>query len=372
MQERSDAQAYLTLALAQTQLNVYTHAFVQRVLFNADRVATGVEVETSGMKYTISASKEVIVSAGAFQSPQLLMVSGLGPKEMLEKYNIPVIKDLPGVGQNMEDTPLNAITYSINPHIETTASYAASPAKFAQAVADYNNHRTGHLTASGAEVISFENVRDMARFNLSAQAKQDLAWVPEDWPDTQFIAFGLWIGLGLGSTPPDAKSYGSIIASLTAPLSKGTVTIASSSMFDHPIIDPNWMTHPTDQELAIHALRRAREMGSTHAFTVGVGAQEAYPGTDKTSDADLLAVLREQTSTIAHAAVTCKMGRAGDPMAVVDSRARVFGVHQLRVVDISAFPFLPPGQPQASVYMFAEKIADDILRGGEEAGEYSE
>ena len=172
----------------------------------------------------------------------------------------------------------------------------------------------------------------------------------------------LWWGPHQGAPPPDTvHNYGSIAPGLIAPLSRGYVTINSSDMSDPPVTNPNWLTHPTDQELAVAAVRRVREYFATPGLkSISIG-EEAWPGANVTTDAEILSVLQKQVGTFYHASATCKMGTANDTMAVVSSKARVFGVENLRVVDISAFPFLPPGQPQATVYMLAEKIAEDVL-----------
>ncbi|KAK6412429.1 hypothetical protein LTR81_013556 [Elasticomyces elasticus] len=361
-QERSSSQtAYLDLALKTTQLYVYTHALAKRILFSAKKTATGVLIESEGNPFIISARKEVVLSAGAFQSPQLLMVSGVGPAETLEKLGISVIKDAPGVGQNMQDNPFFALTFAAD--LETGSTYQNNPARFVQAIDDYNEHRTGFLTSSGADLISFQKLTDRAELNISTQARQDLAAYADDWPEVMFWSLAAWIGPGYGSFPPDGKNYVGLVGSLTAPLSRGWVTINSSNTADLPIINPNWMTHPTDQELAVASFRRMRELLKSDAMQSIVLGGEAYPGENVTSYEDLLAVASTQAFTFAHASATCKMGVKSDKMAVVDSKARVFGVNGLRVVDASAFLFLPPGQPQSTVYMFAEKIADEIKKG---------
>ncbi|KAK5724901.1 hypothetical protein LTR17_013484 [Elasticomyces elasticus] len=356
-QERSSSQtAYLDLALMTTQLYLYTHALAKRILFDSNKTATGVVVESEGVSFTISARKEIVLSAGAFQSPQLLMVSGVGPVETLEKLGIAVIKNAPG----MQDNPFFSITFAAG--LETGSTYQNDPARFVQAINDYNEHRTGFLTSSGADLISFQKLTDRAELNISTQAKQDLAAHADDWPEVMFWSLAAWIGPGYGSFPPDGKNYVGLVGSLTAPLSRGWVTINSSDTADLPIINPNWMTHPTDQELAVASFRRMRELLKSDAMQSIVLGGEAYPGENVTSYEDLLAVASTQAFTFAHASATCKMGVKSDKMAVVDSKARVFGINGLRVVDASAFPFLPPGQPQSTVYMFAEKIADEIKK----------
>lgn len=120
-------------------------------------------------------------------------------------------------------------------------------------------------------------------------------------------------------------------------------------MSDPPLIDPQWMTNPTDQEMAVATMCRIRQLFNTPAMREIAPSPEAFPGANVTSYEDLLSVVRGQVGTFYHASATNKMGRADDKMAVVDSKARVYGLKGLRVVDISAFPFLPPGQPQATV-----------------------
>ncbi|CAK3788719.1 GMC oxidoreductase [Lecanosticta acicola] len=330
----------------------------QKLRFNGT-TATGVDVVAKDLPFTLTAKKEVIVSCGAFQSPQLLMVSGIGPSDVLKNFSIPVIADKAGVGQDMWDNPIFGITYAVD--VETSSAYTNSPARMARAVQQYNSNRTGYLLSSGTETISFEALRDIPHLNLSASAKQSLCQFPSDWPDVEFVSLATWYGPYMGSTPPTMNNYESLAAGLIAPLSRGSVSIKSANMSDSPIINPGWLTHSTDQELAIAAVRRAREYAATPAFRSITIGEEAFPGKNVTTDAQILTVLREQTSTFYHASATCKMGRSSDSMAVVDSKGRVFGVNKLRVVDIFAMPFLPPGQPQATVYMLAEKIADEIL-----------
>ena len=133
-------------------------------------------------------------------------------------------------------------------------------------------------------------------------------------------------------------------------------------MMDPPIINPNWLSDPTDQEIAVQSFKRSREIWSVLAQQgLTVGEDEALPGLNVTSDEDILAYIQNSLMTIYHAAATCKMGKVTDKMAVIDSRARVYGVQNLRVVDASAFPFLPPGHPQSTIYALAEKIVADIL-----------
>ena len=172
-----------------------------------------------------------------------------------------------------------------------------------------------------------------------------------DWPDIEFLFLDAWSGFSrdlIFGTPRDGKNYASSIAGIVAPFSRGNVTIGSNNTADNPIVSPNWLLDPRDQEVAIAAFKRVRSVFTTNAMKPVIIGGEAFPGGNKT-DAEILTIIQQSCSTIYHAAATCAMGKSIDPMAVVDSQARVIGVSGLRVVDASAFPFLPPGHPQATV-----------------------
>lgn len=153
------------------------------------------------------------------------------------------------------------------------------------------------------------------------------------------------------TNPSDGSNYATVIAALVAPLSRGTVSIRSNDTSDAPVIDPRWLTHPTDRAVAIVAQKRLRELFATQAMKKVVIGERAYPAPSKVgeTDAQLLAEVREGFNTVWHAACTCKMGKKEDKMAVVDGKARVFGVKGLRVVDASSFALLPPGHPVSAI-----------------------
>jgi len=147
---------------------------------------------------------------------------------------------------------------------------------------------------------------------------------------------------------------------LVAPYSRGNITIRSASMADPPVINPDWLTHPSDQAVAVAGYKRARAFWNLSVMApIRIGT-EAFPEPSVQSDADLLNIIRQSFTTVSHAACTCKMGRKGDPMAVVDSKARVFGVTNLRVVDASSFALLPPGHPVSTVckLIFPDSCSD--------------
>ncbi|KAL8727208.1 MAG: hypothetical protein Q9181_005793 [Wetmoreana brouardii] len=363
-QERSSSEtSYLRQALRNTSIVVYKRTLGRKILFKSNNTAYGVSVETAGQNYTLRAKKEVILSAGAFQSPHLLMVSGIGPAQTLSKYGIPIISDLPGVGQNLWDQPQFGASFRVN--VDTSSRLVIDPAYAAQAGKDYVLNQTGPLTDLGA-YIGFEKLPSSYRqyFTASTRSRLNLTF-PADWPEIEYISepsFGGY-NTNYSITPTDGYEYATIAAVMVAPLSRGNVTISSANAADPPVINPNWITDPADIEVAIATFKRVREIWSyMNGTTIG---PEYFPGTTNVkTDAEILNYIRESLTTIWHASATCKMGKADDPMAVIDSHARVFGVKALRVVDASSFPFLPPGHPQSTVYALAEKIARDILTGG--------
>lgn len=149
--------------------------------------------------------------------------------------------------------------------------------------------------------------------------------------------------------PQDGYQYASILGVLIATQSRGNVTLKSANTNDLPIINPNWLDNTADQEVAIAMFKRMREAFQSEAMAPVVIGKEYYPGETVQSDADILEFIKNNMMTLWHAACTCKMGSSDDDMAVVDSQARVYGVQGLRVVDASAFPFLPPGHPQSTI-----------------------
>ncbi|KAL8650553.1 MAG: hypothetical protein Q9226_005098, partial [Calogaya cf. arnoldii] len=367
----SSESSFLQAALQNgTAPMIYKNSLATRLLLDSNNTATRVTVTTAGpygipaVNYTLSARKEVIVSAGTFQSPQLLMVSGIGPKEQLERNNIEVKKDLPGVGQNMWDHVLFGISRRVN---VLTASASANSAVVAARLAEqFRTNGSGPLAAFGAGIYGWEDLPQPYRSALSNHSVRELDSFPTDWPELEWLPISSFLGYrenALIADPKDGYNYATINPGIIAPLSRGNISINSSEMSTHPIINPNWLTSTTDQELAIQGFKRAREIWKVleHAGLTVDDGEEYFPGNNVTEDKDILNFIQRSMMTIYHAAGTCKMGKAADKMAVLDSHARVRGVSNLRVVDASSFPILPPGHPQSVIYALAEKIAADIL-----------
>ncbi|PVI07227.1 GMC oxidoreductase [Periconia macrospinosa] len=360
-QNRDSSQtSFLKAAERRSNLKVYSLTLAKKILFNTDKRATGVQTSTGAI---ISARKEIILSAGAFHSPQLLMVSGIGPKATLQKFNIPLVLDKPAVGQGMEDHIFFGPTYRVR--VETFTRLANDPLYVAaQAATDYTIFKRGPLTNPVCDFLGWEKApRDL----ISAQAATVLDQYPSSWPDIEYLSGPGYIGNFqnlLLQQPKDGYQYATILAALVTPQSRGSVTISSADTADLPLIDPNWLTDPTDQSVAIAGYKRARQAFSTPAMQAGLAdSTEYFPGPGVATDAQILDTIRNTLQTVWHASCTCRMGKKDDPNAVVDSKARVIGVNGLRVVDASSFALLPPGHPQSTVYMLAEKISDEIKKG---------
>ncbi|KAI1085996.1 GMC oxidoreductase [Rostrohypoxylon terebratum] len=348
------------MSVRNPNLITFVSTLAKKILFDGQKRATGVLVDTQGLQYTIRARREVIVSAGAFQSPQLLMVSGIGPKDTLRQHGIEVLKDSPGVGQNLRDHVLFGSSYRVN--IVTASSFGNSEraAEFQQQYANGN----GPMTNPGIDILGWER---LPRNNLTKSTISALGSAfSSDWPEVEYLPNGGFFGNATNFQkiqPNDGFQYASVIAGLVATLSTGNVTIRSKDMADAPLINPNWLSHPADKEVSIAAFKRTRQVWEAPALRPLLIGDEYYPGKNVSTDDQIWRHIQESFSTIFHAACTCKMGPANDTMAVLDANAKVRGVSGLRVVDASSLPILPPGHPMSTIYALAEKIADDITKG---------
>ncbi|KAF2758892.1 alcohol oxidase [Pseudovirgaria hyperparasitica] len=362
----SSDKTYLAAASARPNLKVFQLTMAKQITFNGNKKATGVLVEAAGLlPFVISARKEVILSAGAFHSPQLLMVSGIGPAATLKEFNIPVLVNNPNVGQNMWDHVFAGPSYRVA--LETFTRLANDLVYVGeQFIANYTLAQEGPLTNPVSDWLAWERVPARFKNKFSLEAKAQLAYFPEDWPEIEYISGAGYVGDFADlftSQPKDGYMYATILSTIVAPVSRGTVTIASADTNVLPVINPNWLVAKADQEVAVAAYKRAREVfNSKFVGQVRIG-DEYFPGNSVQTDEQILKVYQDTLLTVWHAACTCKMGRVGDPKAVVDTKARVFGVQGLRVVDASAFAVLPPGHPQSTIYALAEKIAAGIKTG---------
>lgn len=361
---RSSAQtAFLDTCQARPNIKIFRETLAKRICFNQQKQATGVKI-SSGL--VLTARREVILSAGAFQSPQLLMVSGIGPAETLTKLSIPVIADRAGVGKNLTDHIMYGPCHRVK--VETISTVVANPAQVAPLIFEYIKNARGPLTNPGVEYVAFEKI---PKHLLTEDVAAKISELPPSWPDMEYFSMDAYSGdlsSPLFNSPNDGHNYASILVSPCAPVSRGSVTITSADTADLPVIDPNWLSDPADAQIAVAGYKRAREVFSSAAVRDVLmdpdPEKEYFPGRDAVkTDEEILQTIRNTLTTIYHASGTCRMGHAADSNAVVDPRARVLGVERLRVVDSSAFALLPPGHPQSMVYALTEKIADDIKSG---------
>ena len=366
----SSETSFLQSAVQSTPIKIYNNTLAQKILFSGKR-ATGVLVQpynytnVYGESYAISANKEVIVSAGAFQSPQLLMVSGVGPKATLKKYGIPVLKNLPGVGQNLWDQPLWGISYRVN--MPTTSALLNNITKLFEAEDELKQNASGPLSEFSSGYYGWEKIPSDLRSGLSQSTQQRLTSFPADWPEMEHAPSAAYFGLDRNfqtEDPLDGTNYATMASGLMTPFSRGNVTIQSASMADPPLTNPNWLSDPADKEQAIAIFKRQRQIWDELAKLNATVGPEAFPGASVQTDEEITEYISEAVVQFYHASATCKMGQKNDSMAVIDTRARVYGTKHLRVVDASSFPFLTPGHPQSVIYMLAEKIADDIITNG--------
>ena len=354
MQRDSSETSFLAQGLKNPSLKVHPLTLAKQILFDANKKATGVRVDTAGVSYVLSASKEVILTAGTIGSPQLLMVSGIGPAATLQGLNIPVVADRPAVGQGMQDHAWFDIAYRVNGI--TLTALAENPAFAAEQAKLYNDKAAGLYTSPATDVLAWEKIPPSLRQNWSNQTKSALAAYPADWPEVEYISVPAYLGdmQDLRSPGPlDGFNYASLGAVLVAPRSRGNISITSADTSVTPLINPNYLTEQSDVDVLVASFKRVRQFYATPALQQFVIGDENYPGKNVSTDRQIEQHIRNNFNTIWHATSTCAMGRINDTNTVVDARARLVGVKALRVVDAAAFPFLPPGHPMATVCEFS-------------------
>jgi len=352
----SSETSFLNDAFAKTSLRMYQSTQVTKILFNSNKTATGVEVNTQGFKYTLSARKEVILSAGAMHSPQLLMLSGVGPASTLCQHNISVVADRPGVGQNMHDSAnIGGVRYEVN---VPTLSVLNEPAVLAETTINYLNNGSGPLSNPGGDFVGWTKLPNRAA--LGALANAQLAQWPADWPEIELVVSAAASTLTADSGTSNIASVGALLVATT---SRGNVTIRSNSIADQPVISMNWLLSETDQRVAVEAYKYIRALWQGFPDSVRLG-EEIAPGSNVTTDEQILEHIKtEGVGAIHHASSTCRMGMRNDSMSVVDSSGKVIGVEGLRVIDSSSFRFTPPGHTQGATYAHAELLVDMVKKG---------
>lgn len=341
---QSAAVSFLHPVMHRHNLKILTHAHTKSILLKNGR-ATGIEVMTGNQtSQQFLASKEIILCAGAFASPQLLMLSGIGDQDELKKNGIDCLHPLPGVGKNLQDHlffPVSALATQRkgkNHHIK--------PAQQAIDLARYFFSKKGVLTMGPLEAVAFGS-----------------SSLSPDRVDYQFQFTSTQVGsryetdvYDLNSFPTDEDGF-TILPTLLRPKSRGWLGLRSANPFDFPVIQPNFLSAEEDKQVMIESCKKAIEVLEATAFD-GYRKQLIYPPDTKNEEAILLHI-QKIMETVYHPTGTCKMGH--DEMAVVNDELRVHGIDGLRVADASIMPTIVSGNTNAPVYMIAEKAAAMIL-----------
>ncbi|MBO1329320.1 choline dehydrogenase [Acetobacter suratthaniensis] len=334
----STANAYLRPALSRKNLSLETHARVMRLVFEGRR-AVGVVYRQGTQEVTVRARREVILSGGPINSPQLLKLSGIGPAQELQEHGISVLADRQGVGENLQD------------HLEFYFQVACTqPITLYSAMGPLAKLGIGLRWLARKDGLGASNHFESCGFIRSRAGIE--------YPDIQFHFLPLAVtydGKGLASSHGFQAHVGPMRSK-----SRGWVRLRSANPEDKPRIAFNYMSHPDDWEDMRHCVRLTREIFAQEAFDPFRG-REIQPGADCQTDEQIDAFIRDKVESALHPSCTCKMGRADDPMAVVDSETRVIGVEGLRVVDSSIMPRITNGNLNAPTVMIAEKASDHIM-----------
>lgn len=331
----SSADAYLHPAEGRPNLTVLTGALTTRVLVTDGR-ATGVEYRRGGQVHTAHATREVVLSGGAINSPQLLMLSGIGPAEHLREVGVDVVHDLPGVGQGLQDHPLVPMVYDVRSG--TSLRLAETPLNLAKWKAAGRGPLTSNLAEAG----------------LFTKSDPDL---PE--PDLQyhFLPVKFW---KQAEIDPDVEAFSTLVV-LVHVHSRGSVTLRSADPGWPPVIDAGYLTDERDLDALVAGVEKAREIAATGPLSA-VLADEWSPGAAVQSREALRETVRNTLESLYHPVGSCRMGTSdGSDGSVVDPQLRVHGIEGLRVVDASVMPTLVRGNTNAPTIMLAERAADLIL-----------
>jgi len=334
-QRWSTARAYLDPARRLNTFSMVTGALVRRIVIR-DGTAVGVEYERRGRSHTATARREIVLSAGAFGTPQLLQLSGVGPAVHLRSVGIDPVADSPQVGHNLTDHPATFMNWELAPGFVGLAD-ARNPKWLLR----WLFRRSGKLTSNLMEAVAH------------IRSGPDLAA-----PDFQLIHAPIYARLDEISYPRPALS---ILQSYWTPESRGSVMVRSPDARDAPAIQLNTVTAPADLDAFVRAIRRTREIVSTEPLASAT-ALEIQPGPDVNTDAELKAWIRATVATTGHPACSAAMGT--EPDSVLDPHLRVRGVAGLRVADASALPRIPRANTNAPAIMVGERCADFILACG--------
>jgi choline dehydrogenase len=331
----STARGYLKPASRRPNLDVAIRSQVSRLTLQGNKV-TGVEFFQNGQERKVQCHKEIVLSAGAIGSPQILQLSGIGPGGLLQGMEIPVVADLPGVGENLQDhLQIRAVYKTAGPTLNDEVN---SPLRKILIALQYMLFRSGPMTLAASQVVIFTRTsKSSAR------------------PDIQFH----FQPLSADSPGEGTHKFSAFTSSVCQlrPSSSGYVRINSKDPLAYPSIQPNYLSTTQDCELVIEAMKVSRRIASMPALKAHI-TSEFDPGPDVVTDQQLLEHARNTATTIYHPSCTCKMGPASDPLAVVDAQLRVHGIEGLRIADASIMPNITSGNTNAPSIMIGEKCAD--------------
>ncbi len=330
-QRHSTADGYLKPALARENLTVLTHAHAARIVIENHR-AVGIAYIRAGAIETVRAERAVVLAGGAVNSPQLLLLSGVGPADEIRRPGVGAVHDVPGVGKNLQDHLMVSVGYLCTRPV--SMANAESLTNFLR----YLVFKRGPLVSNVAEAGIFWRTRD----GLHA-------------PDLQLL-FGPAYYVNHGLAPRKEHCFG-FGPTLLTPESRGSIALKSADPLEPPAIRANYLSSPDDMRVIIEGVKLSRQLAQTKAFEVYRGG-ELHPGPTVQSDDEIANFIRAEAETLYHPVGTCKMGN--DSTAVVDDRLRVHGIDGLRVADASVMPRIPAGNTNAPTIMIAEKAADMI------------
>ena len=338
----SSSAAFLRPVLRRANLTIASRSLATRVLFERNRTV-GVEFRSSDGVRSVRAAREVILSAGAIQTPQLLQLSGVGPADLLDSLKIPVVADVPGVGENLQDH-YQARTIVRLRQRKSLNDAVRSPLQLAGMGLEWLMRRSGPLTVGAGQVGG-------AACTPHAQG---------DRPDVQFNVMPLSV-----DKPGDPlHAYPGFTAAVWQchPQSRGRLRIVSTDAAAAPRIEPRYLDTDVDRKTLVAGIRQLRDIYAQPAFR-DLFDVEMLPGPAASSDADLLDFARRSGGTVFHCVGTCRMGDAADPRAVVDPELRVRGIDALRVIDASVMPTITSANTNAASLMIGERGARLVLAG---------
>ncbi len=333
---RSSAVSFLAPIRGRRNLSVRTHSRAIRLIVEADRTI-GVETARGRSTRVVRAEREVILSAGAINSPRLLMLSGVGPAEHLRNVGVTPVHDLPGVGQNLHDH------LCTNVHVQTNEPIS------------YDGH--DRLPRSALHGLQWLLYRNGPAASVIVEGACFTCLEGETRPDLQVHLAPATVVRG-GQTRIEGHGF-TVNSTFLRPKSRGTVKLRSTDPDDDPLIDPNYFAEPEDRAKSLQSVRFIRDILSQPAIASLI-ANERLPGDNATSDDAILAYARQYACCDYHPVGTCRMGH--DELAVVNPEMQLHGIEGLRVVDSSVMPVLPSGNTNAPTMMIAEKVAD-LIRG---------